>query len=318
MIKKKFYLLFLLFLLIEIYPPTAHAFWMWTPETNQWINPKYAVKETPAEQLAYGLEFYNARQYKEAIREFGKLIRHYPRAREAPDSQYYIGQSLQALGKPFGAFKSYQKVVEKYPFSERSAEIVRLQYDIGVQLLEGNNERGVMKTVLGNEYDVVDIFKTVIKNAPYGELAPPAQYKIALYLQEKGLFQEARDEFEKVMNDYPESEWAKAAHFQIAMTDAKRSTDAQYDQKVTQAAVQEFEKFAAANPGAELSKQAKEKISELREKEAENSFLVAQFYEKQKNYKAAKIYYQTIVDDYKNTKWAQKALARIAQLSQKE
>ena len=34
------------------------AFWMWTPETNKWINPKYAVKDTPQEQLQVGTDLY--------------------------------------------------------------------------------------------------------------------------------------------------------------------------------------------------------------------------------------------------------------------
>ena len=56
----------------------------------------------------------------------------------------------------------------------------------------------------------------------------------------------------------------------------------------------------------------------MREKEAENSFLVAQFYEKQRQYKAAKIYYQTVVDDYRNSSWASKALVKIQELGGKE
>jgi len=33
------------------------AFWVWTPETNKWVNPKYSVKGTPQEQLEVGLVF---------------------------------------------------------------------------------------------------------------------------------------------------------------------------------------------------------------------------------------------------------------------
>ena len=67
------------------------AFWIWTPETNKWINPKYAVKETPQEQLKVGTDLYEMKEYKQAIREFEKLLKHYPRARQAPDAQYHIG-----------------------------------------------------------------------------------------------------------------------------------------------------------------------------------------------------------------------------------
>ncbi|HBR14955.1 MAG TPA: hypothetical protein DD723_05350 [Candidatus Omnitrophica bacterium] len=311
--------IYLSVLLILLFPSRSFSFWVWTPETNKWVNPKYAVKETPAEQLQYGLDFYEAKDYKAAIREFEKLIHHYPRAREAPDAQFYIGRCWEDQDKLYQAFKQYQVVIEKYPFSELSGEIVKKQYGIGVKLLEGETkENKFMDSLKGGNYYVVDVFKAVIKNAPYGELAASAQYKIGLYLSEKKLYQEARDELEKVINDYPNSEWAKAAKYQIAISDAKRSTDAAYDQKVTQAAVAEFNEFVENYPDAELSDKAKKQVHQLREKEAENNFLIAQFYEKQKNYSSAKIYYQKIVNDYVDSKWSSKSLEKIREMSQKE
>lgn len=295
------------------------AFWVWTPETNKWTNPKYSVKETPQEQLQVALELYEAKEYKDAIREFEKLLKHYPRAVQAPDAQYHIGLCLEAQGKVFEAFKEYQTVIDKYPFSELAATIVSRQYEIGNKLLENANNRGKFIDALsGADFNVIDVYKTVIKNAPYGELAAPSQYKIGLYLQEKQLYQEARDELEKVINDYPESEWAKAAKFQIALVDSKRSTNAQYDQKITQSAIEEFHDFVKTYPDAELSTEAKSKINELREKEAENSFVIAEFYEKQKNYKAAKIYYQAVVDQFQNTSWASQSLIKIREINEKE
>jgi len=314
----RIFLLLVILITTLSWTSAGHAFWVWTPETNKWVNPKYAVKDTPSEQLQFALGFYEAKEYKEAIRELKKLIKHFPRAREAPDAQYYIGLSLEEQEQLFDAFKGYQVVIDKYPFSERSAEIVKRQYDIGVKLLEGEDRKSkFMESLKGTNYNVIEIFKTVIKNAPYGDYAPLAQYKMGLYLMENHLFQEARDEFEKVLNDYPDSEWAKAAKYQIAITDARRSSGAQYDQKITQAAVEEFEDFLEIYPDAELSKKAKEQIRKLREKEAENNFVIAQFYEKRKNYKASKIYYQIVVDDYKNSSWAKKALTKIVEVSEK-
>jgi len=43
-----------------------------------------------------------------------------------------------------------------------------------------------------------------------------------------------------------------------------------------------------------------------------------QFYEKQKNYKAAKIYYQAVADDFRHTSWSVKALNKIREISKKE
>ena len=94
-------------------PSHSIAFWVWTPETNKWINPKYAVKDTPQEQLEVGLSFYESKEYKEAIREFKKLIKHYPRALQAPEAQYHIGLCLEEQEAIFKAFKEYQVVIDQ-------------------------------------------------------------------------------------------------------------------------------------------------------------------------------------------------------------
>lgn len=298
---------------------TADAFWIWTPETNKWVNPKYSVKDTPMEQLEVANQLFGQKNYAAALKEFNKLVKHYPRSREAAEAQYYIGRSQEDMGNFNEAFKAYQMVIDKYPFSERAAEIVENQFNIAVDLMEGKYGASKWaKYVSGGDYQVIEIFRQVIKNAPYGKHAGEAQYKIGLYLKEKKLYQEARDEFEKTFNDYPNTEWSKAAKYQIALTDSMRGTDIQRDQQTTASAVSAFKDFIDQHPDTELSEKAKEHVAELRDKEAENNFLIAQFYAKQKNYKAAKVYYNTIINDYDDTAWAKKALEKLQDLGKKE
>ncbi len=315
--RKFFPYLILTVIFLSVPLPPAEAFWVWTPESNKWVNPKYTVKETPQEQLEFALSFYEANEFEKASTELNKLLKHYPKAKEAAEAQFYLADILDQERAYVKAFKSYQIVIDKYPFSERFGEVVERQYEIGVTVLEGKVKVGFFQGGAGIDAFVVEVFRTVIKNAPYGKYAASAQYKIALYLQKKGLFQEARDEFEKTMNDYPESEWAQAARYQIALSDAKRSADAPYDQKITEIAIQELEGYLDDNPNAKLSKEAEKQINTLREKEAEQHFMVAEFYEKGKKYQAAKIYYNKIVEEYKGTSFAPKALNKIREINKK-
>ena len=75
------------------------AFWIWTPETNKWENPKYSVKDTPKEQLAAADQAYQAKNYSKAILEYEKLIKHYPKAKEAPAAQLGIARCYEDMGK---------------------------------------------------------------------------------------------------------------------------------------------------------------------------------------------------------------------------
>lgn len=294
----------------------VQAFWLWTPETGAWVNPKYSVKETPQEQLLYAQSFFDARQFGEALREYKKIIKFYPKAREAADAQFAIARTWEEMGKMSKAVSEYQMVVDKYPFSDLGPKVTERQYLIAIALMEGKTKDSQLaSSLLGTEHKVVEIFQKVIKNDPYGPYAPSSQYKIGLYYQARREYQEARDAFEKTLNDYPDSKWAESARYQIASSDAKRSVGAQYDQKVTNIAVKGFEDFVRTNPESELSKEAEAQIDMLRVKEAENAFVVAQFYEKQKKTDAARIYYNSVVEKYGDTVWAKKAAGRLMALS---
>ena len=216
----------------------ARAFWMWTPESGKWVNPKYDAKASPKEQLDYANSFFDAGQWGAASREYKKLLKAYEKSREAAQAQFQLGQVWEKLKNYHQAIDAYQKVVDRYPFSDLGPKVVDRQYAIANMFLDGKAKDGAFATtLLGNEYNVVEIFHKVIKNDPYGKYAPEAQYKIGLFYLGRGEFQQARDEFEKTLNDYPDSKWAESARYQIAVADSKRSVNAQYDQKVTGVAV---------------------------------------------------------------------------------
>ena len=289
----------------------AQADWIWTPETGKFINPKWEVKPTPEDQLEYAQSFRDQGDCKKAMAEYKKLIKAYPRAKEAPEAEFFIGQCLEDMTKPYEAYQAYQLVIDKYPFSERAGQIVGLEYNLANHLLENKDRSKWAEAVVGSDDRVIEILRTVIKNAPYGKYAAISQYKIGLYLKEKGMYKEARDEFEKTMNDYPNSEWAQASKFQIAMSDTGRASDAQHEQKVASVAMEEFGEFVKTHPDSQLTPEAKEQMARLKDKEAENNFVIAKFYEKQKNFKAARIYYKEVTRSYADTSWAPRALAQL-------
>ena len=307
---------FLSVIFLVLFPSFSRADWIWTPETGKFINPKWAVKPTPEDQLEFAQSFKDQGNCNKAMAEFKKLIKVYPRAKEAPEAEFFIGQCLEEINKPYEAYQAYQLVIDKYPFSERAAQIVGLEYTIANHLLENKGRSKWAEVVVGSDDRVIEIFRTIIKDAPYGKYAAISQYKIGLYLKEKGQYQEARDEFEKTMNDYPNSEWAQASKFQIAMADTSRASDAQHEQKVTGVAMEEFNEFVKSHPESQLTPQAKDQMVRLKEKEAENSFVIAKFYEKQKNLKASRIYYKEVISKYPDTSWAVKAMERLKKIGE--
>ncbi|MCX5699925.1 MAG: outer membrane protein assembly factor BamD [Candidatus Omnitrophica bacterium] len=288
----------------------AYPYWIWTPKTGKWVNPKAEAKDNPKAQFDYAKGFYDEKKYSDALREFNKLIKTYPKSFEASESQYYIGLIQEEQDNLYEAFKAYQKVIDKYPFSERIKDIIVKEYNIAEKFISGY-KRKAFGITLPVDNPAIEIFTKVVENSTYGPLAPKAEYKLGLVLKGLQRYYEAEDAFEKVISNYPESEWTVPATFQIASCRAALSRGPDYDQGAMQDAKQKFEEFVRDHPDAVLSEEAEDNIGKLNEKESAASFGIARFYEKQKDYKAAKIYYNSVVDNYPSSSWAAKALERM-------
>jgi len=294
----------------------AYSYWIWTPKSGKWVNPKSLPKDNPKEQFAYAKSFFDNSKYEEARREFHKLFKAYPKSSEAAESQYYLGLIEEKQGRLYEAYQAYQMVIDKYPFSERIGEIIEKEYKIAERFMAGE-KRKALGIELPVDNPAIEIFGKVVENSTYGPLAPKAQYKLGLVLKGLLRYYEAEEEFNKVVSRYPDSEWAAAAKFQIATCRASLSKGAAYDQGAAQEAKEKFETFVKEHPDAVLSLEAEKNIAQIREKEAESSYNIARFYEKQKIFESAKIYYNDIINNYTDSPWAREAAARLQIMERK-
>ena len=179
-------------------------------------------------------------------------------------------------------------------------------------------KRKAMGITLPVENPAIEIFTKVIENSTYGPLAPAAQYKLGLALKSLLRYYEAEESFNKVISNYPDSELSEASKFQIASCRAAVSRGPDYDQGAAKEAKEKFEEFVREHPDATLSREAEKNVQELIEKDAESTYNIGRFYEKQKAYDAAKIYYEDVINKTPYSPWAEKALERMRLLEKRK
>ncbi|MGE4357777.1 MAG: outer membrane protein assembly factor BamD [Candidatus Omnitrophota bacterium] len=296
----------------------VQAYWIWTPQTGKWVNPKYAVKDSPQEQLEWAMKLYMDKNYKSAISEFRKLIKYYPNSPQACDAQYFIGRAYEELSKFYEAFKAYQKVIDTYPYTQKVEEIIEREYRIGDLYFAGHKDKILGMEIVSSLERALEIFQTVVENAPYGQYAAPSQYKIGIILGKLGRYEEAKQAFLKLEKNYPDSEFAKEVKYQIGLLGHKVSPKSFYTQEETEAAIKEVEEFLMTNPDSALREDAQKILADLRNKKAESLFNTAQFYERQKHFDSAVLYYEDIINNFSDTEWAAKSLERVAIIKQKK
>ncbi len=284
----------------------ANAVWVWTPETGRWINPKSQPKETPEAQLEYASQLRLAGEYEEALDEYQKFFRFYPDSALCPQAQFQIGELYEARGDYERASKEYQKVVSNWRASELFDRVVEKQYEIADRFYREEMARRRRFRLFRGRYlrRAIRIYEQLIENAPFGPAAAEAQYKIAECHFASGQYLEATYEYQKVLDEYPSTEWAGQAMYGLGMCYYKQALPAEYDQTIARKAVEQFQLFKGLYPDDPKAEEAAERIAELREEMARQQLVVASFYEKMQKPDSARVYYRTVAAKYPGTRAA--------------
>jgi outer membrane protein assembly factor BamD len=295
-------------------PQVSYGAWIWTPETGRWFNPKHAVKDTAQEQLEWAMEFYEAGDFKRAISELKKLVEYYPNSKHAPVAQYYIGRCYEDLESYFHAYLAYQHVIEAYPHAKNREEIIKRQYEIGMLFFEGRKAKMLGLAVLPATDKAIEIFEQVIVNSPYGEYADKSLFKVGEAYKKTNRFAEAALAFQRLVEEYPSSELAQKANYEVAQCGYLASLGYSYDQEITDAAIDKFRDFIEDADSEELTQQAKDSLRKLKDKKAEGLYDTAKFYEKTGKYNSAILYYKELADKYPESPLAADAVNRQMKL----
>ncbi len=302
--------------LIALFMPLsqASAGWVWSPDIGKWINPKSAAKDTPEEQFSWALEFFNRNEWDRAIAEFEKLMNTFPNSRLAAEAAYHAGLAWEEKNDIAKAADAYQKLIDKYPYSDRIKDGVKREYDIAGQFASGTRMKVLGVPVLSGQEKAIELYKHIVKNAPFGTYGDQAQFKLGEVYKMQGAYDEAQRAFQQVLDEYPQSELIAQAKYQVAYCSMQASDSDQYNENSAERAIEEFEGFKKDFPENTQNAEADEAIKVLRRKKAETSFETAGFYDKRGKTSSAKLYYQEIVTKYPETSFAQPSRKRLDEI----
>lgn len=301
---------------VIFFQESASPFWLWSPKKSTFTQPKKIGKQTPKEQLEWALSLYEAKDYPRALQEMETLVRRFPRSAEAAEGQFYLGRCQEMLENYDAAVKAYEGVIKKYPNNLRIQEMIEQEYRIANLYFSGKKRKipGLGLEILPSYAKAIEIYKQIVVHAPYGSYGELSQYKIGESYKKIGEYRLSREAFEEFLEDYPKSELVDDAKYQIALVTFKMARGASYDAETTDKAIAEFSKFIEEHPESELAQESQEAIRELKDRKAEKAFEIAEFYAKQEQWAAAKVYYNQVIEQFADSRWAGLALEKVTVL----
>ena len=166
-------------------------------------------------------------------------------------------------------------------------------------------------TKLYNNKDYEDALKeyqAILLQFPGSTVIDSAQYYLAMTRYKRNEYILAAYEFSRLIKNMPSSKYVPDAQFMLADCYFLLSPNYALDQKYTKKSIQEFQAFIDFFPTDPKVPEAEKKIAELNDKLAHKEYHNAYIYEKLEDYKAALIYYNLVLDNYHDTKYAPLAM----------
>jgi outer membrane protein assembly factor BamD len=162
--------------------------------------------------------------------------------------------------------------------------------------------------------DALDEFQAIIMQYPGSAIVDDAQFYLGMSRYHRKEYILAAYEFSRLIRSMPASEFVPEAQFMLAETYYQLSPNYNLDQQYTVKAIEEFQAFIDFFPLHEKVNEAERKIDELNQKLARKSYTIAQIYEKLTYYTASLKYYDEVVETYHDTQFAPQALYRKIKL----
>ena len=308
-----------------VLPFTAPAPLIYTPGEGWTYQPAGQegrwTRNRADEQLQVAKEAFAEERYGLSLKAARRTVNVWPFSDYAPEAQYLVGRSLEAKGKDEAAFKSYQRVIERYPKLDNYDEIVERQFGIANRFLAGQWFRLWNTIPIYPSMDkTITLYEQIIKNGPFSDIAPKAQMNIAEAHKEKlnSDLEMAAKAYEKAADRYSDKQIGVDALFALGETYRQMARKAEYDQSLASRAIATFTDFATLHPTDPRVSQAQEMVKGLRTEQARGSFNIARFYEKNRKWRAAAIYYNDVVDKDPASSYAQEARERIDDINRRQ
>src|SRR5215831_13582841 len=254
---------------------------------------------------------------KRAIRAYRTLVKHHPKDALASTAVYRAAQLLEQTHQYTAAADSYLHLVEKYPSSEHFDDAVEGQFRIGEIYLNGKKLKVLGIPVASALDRAVTIFANVVRTAPYGTYTARAQFDIGLAREKQGANDAAIQAYQAVIDKFPNEPVAVDAQYQIGYIWFAASQLGTNDAAAAANAKTAFQDFLFHYPKSEKAAQARKNLDILEHKQTNNSYKVAKFYDKQKYYRAAVIYYNEVIRQQPGSEESNQAKKRIDQLRAK-
>ncbi len=238
-----------------------------------------------------------------AVSTYREIVKNYPVSKSAAAAQFRVAQLLEESGNLSRAFDAYKAFVEGYPQAPEFDQAANAQLAIADDFMKRRRyERAE------------EMYRALLGSAPYAKFAPAAQFKLGQSLESRSEYEQAIAAYQVVLDRYGSSDYADDALYQIGFVQITEAQSRSQDLSAAIDAKNTFEEFLMEYPNSEKAAQARDNLDRMSGRETSDLYSIAQFYDRNSNFRAAVIYYGELVRRQSGSEQAKLANERIEEI----
>lgn len=263
------------------------------------VPPLGQVRATDPEADALMQAAEGAKSLKDRISSLKELVRYHSLAPCAPKARFMLGQSYEQKGEYRDAFKEYTKLIDRYPQSPLYKDALNRQLALAFSAADGRLKTKVLFGAWSTEMEsgvVIEWLKTIMEKAPYNDMAATAASILGKYLVDKDRPEEACIAYRNLVEKYPESSYAPDAQLMLAKLLAESHTRGNQNLTNLTAAQEAYEEFTLRFPHHKEAGKALAEASNVRRLLVHQELEVGRYYlERSHEYTSAVFCFENVI-----------------------
>lgn len=290
---------------------------------------KRALGRGPDEGIAKeafekGEELFKQRKYDEAAKHFKEAAKRWPDSGLEEDAMFYLGECGFFTDRYYAASDKYVELLKKYENSRYLNDVVKRQFAIArywEQTAKDHawyalNLTDKKRPYIDPEGNAKSVYNHIHLADTQGDLTDDALMAMATYCFRHNRFEEATDYFDELIKNHVNSEHLLQAHLLSIRAKLRAYQGPQYEASPLDQAEEMIEKTLNTFPLEQL-KDERQRLLQAREairfERGQRVFQSGEYYYKIKYYRAARHYYQNVLQEFPDTPFGQLAQERLAE-----
>lgn len=228
-----------------------------------------------------------------------EITQYHKLAPNAAEARYLLGRSYEATQDYRDAFKEYGKLIDRYPQSSLYADALNHQLAMAMDAATGKMEVSVLWGAWSTTMEssvVVKWLREIVEKAPYNDMAATASSILAKYLVDRERPEEARLEYARLVEKYPDSRYAPEAQLMVAQLWAESHTRGDNNLVNLSNAREAYEEFTLRFPKHAEAKKALSEASNMERLMIQQQLEVGRYYlERSKEYTSAIFCFEDVI-----------------------